>query len=113
MEHNRVYHAAISAMENDNYDMNTVFSAHAVATACETIFRKLRTNDVITTRLGGYSVKVQNAKQGSWLSMSNEDGTAVSRTLASILDTQTTVSTDEIENLIEMLNEAWYKLNKD
>lgn len=115
MAQNRVYKMAIAELENDIYDMQEELTNEVIATTCQNIMRKLNTQggvkqQTIVTQLGTYDVKVFNADRNSWLSLSNSEATAVSRTLTSITDISRAVKQDEVRDLISMLNEAWYTL---
>ena len=113
LKETKAFQTAIEVLENDAYDIQEKFSNEAIALTVADIEKKLHYNSSGTTsEIGEFSIKARSTRTASFVSVSHEDyGTGVSRSLASLVDSKRPASKDEIQNLIEMLNEAWYHCN--
>lgn len=76
---------------------------------------KLRFHDKRTASLTalGLNWKVVNARKGSYVSVSDDNGTALSSSLASIFHDPYSFTYDEVKDLMDMMNEAWFRLTND
>ena len=115
MKETKAYQMAIENLENECYDIQEKFSNEIIATTVANLEKKLHYNsNNAVVEMGGYTIKARSTRTASFVSVSHEDyGTGVSRSLASLVDAKRAANSDEIENLIQMVNEAWYHLVND
>lgn len=118
MAQNRVYNMAIEALENECFDMQDEFKNEQIAETVQHIDLLLhscgsKSRQVVCVQLGGCYVKVCNARQNSWVSVSSQGSTGVSHSLAYITHNTRIIAQDEVKTLIDMINEAWYCMNND
>ena len=103
------------ALENEIYDLMDEVSTEQLEQAVSSMVHGLQRAENTLVHIGSYSVKANNTEYGSWVSISNADGTGVSRSLTYILppnvSTDSQLELDHVTNIIGMLNEAWYLLN--
>ena len=115
MKETKAYQTAVENLENESYDMQERFSNEDIAIAVAELERRLHYNgNNAMVELGEFTVKARSTRTSSFVSVSHEDyGTGVSRSLASLVDSKRPANSDEIKNLVEMVNEAWYHLVND
>lgn len=107
---NRVYAMAVELLNNEAYDIQEDYSNEEIAEVTKDIIAKLNTgSDVVQAELYGNLIKVRNGKHGSFVSFSTGEYTGLSESKASIRDLTKYADADEIKNLIEMINEAYYQ----
>lgn len=58
-----------------------------------------------------YQVKIKNDRESSFISVSDDEQTGVSRSVYYIFEDSENPTEDEIKTFLEMLNEAWYLCN--
>lgn len=58
----------------------------------------------------GLNWRAVTATGGSWVSVSDENATGLSSSLASIFHSPYDIRKDEVKDLLDMMNEAWYRL---
>ena len=116
---NRVYDMAMNLLQEEPYAMQESYSNEQIAECVQKIVGRLnrcpgRYSQTVTADLGMLQIKVKNASSrngGSYLSMSDEIVTSVSRSLAEIIDVSVVCTEEEVKGLIEMLDEAFFALN--
>ena len=116
---NRVYDMAMELLQEESYAMHESYNNEQIAECVQKIVGRLnrqhgKYSQTITADLGLLQVKVKNAGSrngGSFVSMSDENGTYVSRSLAEIIDVSVVCTEDEVKGLIEMMDEAFFSLN--
>lgn len=117
---------AMEVQESEIYDMALDFCTptELAETAAQIAYRlayidydtgKLRFHDKRTASLTalGLNWKVVNARKGSYVSVSDDKGTALSSSLCSIFSDPYTFTIDEVKDLLDMMNSAWFRLNND
>lgn len=106
---------AVENLENESYDLQDSFKNEAIALAVADLEAKLHSNaNNATVQMGDFIIKARSTRTASFVSVSHEDcGTGVSRSLASLVDGKRPATDDEIKNLVEMVNEAWYHCVND
>ena len=60
----------------------------------------------------GLTWRAVTASKGSWVSVSDENGTGLSSSLAFIFHDPYDIGQDEVQTLLDMMNEAWHRLQK-
>lgn len=116
---NRVYEMAMAILHEDAYAMHESYSNDQIAECVQKIVSRLnrqggKYSQTITADLGLLQIKVKNAcsrNGGSFVSMSDENATYVSRSLSEIIDVSVVCTEDEVKGLIEMMDEAFFALN--
>lgn len=116
---NRVYDMAMDLLQEEPYAMQESYSNEQIAECVQKIVSRLnrqggKYSQTITADLGLLQIKVKNASSrngGSYLSMSDEIVTSVSRSLAEIIDVSVVCTEEEVKVLIEMLDEAFFSLH--
>ena len=75
---------------------------------------RLRFHDrrVVSLNALGHSWKACTASVGSWVSCSDDNGTGLSNSLASIFHDPYNIEEGEVRDLLDMMNEAYCRLNK-
>ena len=75
---------------------------------------RLRFHDRRTVSLFalGLTWRAVTATKGSWVSVSDENGTGLSSSEAYIFHDPYDIEEDEVKTLLDMMNEAWYRLQK-
>jgi len=116
MAQNRVYNMAIEALENECFDMQDEFNNEQIAELVQTLISKLyacncKAQQAVEVEYGHYTIKVRNARQNSFVSVSMGDCTGVAHSLAYITMTTRPITQDEVKELVDMINEAWYHVN--
>lgn len=103
------------ALENEIYDLMDEVSTEQLEQAVSSMVHGLQRAENTLVHMGRYSVKANNTEYDSWVSISNAEGTGVSRSLTYILppnvSTDSQLELEHVTNIIGMLNEAWYVLN--
>ena len=110
-----VYDCALDVIENENYDIVNEggFLDTDFANAAANIFRSMLTKDLAIRRepysvfTMGYNWKFQNSKP-CYISCSNDDSTGVSRSEACIFRRVLGLDEDDVKELLDMMNEAWF-----
>ncbi len=116
---NRVYDMAMEILKEDSFAMHESYKNEQIAECVQKIVGRLnrskgRYSQTVTADLGLLQLKVKNSSSrngGSFVSISDDTGTCVSRLLAEIIDVSVVCSQDEVETLIEMMDEAFFSLN--
>lgn len=116
---NRVYDMAMELLQEESYAMHESYNNEQIAECVQKIVSRLnrqggKYSQTITADLGLLQLKVKNSSSrngGSFVSMSDDTGTYVSRSLAEIIDVSVVCSQDEVKTLIEMMDEAFFSLN--
>ena len=117
---------AMEVQESEIYDItdSTCSPSEFADAAAQVAYRlayidydtgKLRFHDKRTASLTalGLNWKVVNARKGSYVSVSDDNGTALSSSLASIFHDPYSFTIDEVKDLLDMMNEAWFRLTND
>lgn len=60
----------------------------------------------------GLSWRAVTAREGSWVSCSDENGTGLSKSEAYIFHDPYEIEQDEVQTLLDMMNSAWFRLQK-
>lgn len=115
---NRVYEMAIELLQEEAYAMQESYNNDQIAECVQKIVGRLnrhchKYSQTITADLGLLQIKVKNAGSrngGSFVSVSNETATYVSKSLSEIIDVSVVCSEDEVKGLIEMMDEAFFEL---
>lgn len=98
---------ALELCENENYDLFDEFSWEQVADFAAEVYDILRKGAYeIVRELGDYKVKIHNGRN-SFVSVSNDDATGVSRSEFYIWHVDRDLESI-VEDIIAMTNEAWY-----
>lgn len=116
---NRVYDMAMDLLLEEPYAMQESYSNEQIAECVQKIVGRLnrcpgRYSQTVTADLGLLQIKVKNASSrngGSLVSVSDETATYVSKSLAEIIDVSVVCTEEEVKELIEMLDEAFFALN--
>ncbi len=116
---NRVYEMAMEILQEEPYAMQDSYSNEQIAECVQKIVGRLnrsghKYSQTVTADLGLLQLKVKNASSrngGSFLSMSDDTVTYVSKSLSEIVDVSVVCSSDEVKTLIEMMDEAFFALN--
>ena len=116
---NRVYDMAMELLQDEAYAMQESYNNEQIAECVQKIVGRLnrqggKYSQTITADLGLLQIKVKNASSrngGSFVSMSDENSTFVSKSLSEIVDISVVCSEDEVKVLIEMMDEAFFALN--
>lgn len=116
---NRVYEMAMELLQEEPYAMQDSYSNEQIAECVQKIVGRLnrqggKYSQTITADLGLLQLKVKNASSrngGSFVSMSDDTVTYVSKSLSEIVDVSVVCSSDEVKTLIEMMDEAFLALN--
>ena len=113
MQKNKVYEMAYEHCINECYDMQDEFKNEQIAELVQLIVSKLQNNSnkhaqAVEVEYGEYIIKVRNARQNSFVSVSTHDCTGVAHSLANITMTTRPITQDEVKELVCMINEAWY-----
>lgn len=115
------YDCAMSVIADENYDIITEggFTDVDFANAAATVFRELlvkgRTGgwvfrkDPLDTYQLGFQWRIKNKMPG-FVSCSDDGSTGVSRTESSILLRICGIDEDDVKELLDMMNEAWFLL---
>ena len=108
---NRVYNMAIEELNNNAYDMQEDYSNEDIAAVVKDIVKKLNTSNskCVEVELSGNPIKVRNNEHWSFVSFSVGESTGLSQSIAEITDLSRPINQDEVKNLIEMINEAYYQ----
>lgn len=117
---NRVYEMAIELLQEEAYAMQESYNNDQIAECVQKIVGRLnrhghKYSQTITADLGLLQIKVKNAGSrngGSFVSVSNETATYVSKSLSEIIDVSVVCSEDEVKGLIEMMDEAFFELSE-
>lgn len=114
---NRVYDMALEVLDEDIYDIQEYFSNDYLAAMIQNIIVKMNLlgmhRRAVSVKIGALQVNVMNAGKdsgGSFVSVSDDIATSVSRSLVEITDISRPCNKDEVRTLIEMVNEAWFRL---
>jgi len=111
-----IYQMAVDYMEDGLLDINENYSADVVAKAAQELVEALLPKEGIIYKeaevtLADLRIKAHNARNNSWLSVSNDEATGVSRSLVYMVNPhRKRVSVDDIAYTLDMINEAWYSL---
>lgn len=116
---NRVYDMAMELLQEEAYAMHESYNNEQIAECVQKIVGRLnrhghKYSQTITADLGLLQIKVKNASSrngGSFVSMSDETATYVSKSLSEIIDVSVVCTEDEVKGLIEMMDEAFFALN--
>lgn len=116
---NRVYDMAMELLQEEAYAMHESYSNEQIAECVQKIVGRLnrhghKYSQTITSDLGLLQIKVKNASSrngGSFVSVSDETATYVSKSLSEIIDVSVVCTEDEVKVLIEMMDEAFFALN--
>lgn len=116
---NRVYDMAMELLQEESYAMHESYNNDQIAECVQKIVGRLnrlghKYSQTITADLGLLQIKVKNASSrngGSFVSVSDETATYVSKSLSEIIDVSVVCSKDEVKGLIEMIDEAFFSLN--
>lgn len=119
MQNDKVYQFALQHAQNECLDMQDEkdgFTNEQIAELAQQLITKLyrvKTTMPVTVEMqyGKYSIKARSARQGSFISVSNDEQTGVSRSLAQIVMPTRPITKDEVAEIIDMVNEAWYHAN--
>lgn len=115
------YDCAMSVIADENYDIITDggFTDSDFANAAASVFRELivkgRTGawvfrkDPLDTYQLGFQWRIKNKMPG-FVSCSDDSATGVSRTESSILLRIYGIDEDDVKELLDMMNEAWFLL---
>lgn len=115
---NRVYDMAMELLQEEPYAMQDSYSNEQIAECVQKIVGRLnrsshKYSQTVTADLGLLQLKVKNAGSrngGSFVSMSDETITTVSKSLSEIVDVSVVCSSDEVKGLIEMMDESFVAL---
>lgn len=115
---NRVYEMTLELLEEEVYAFQDYFSNDFIAEKVQEIVRKLNTSrgvfqQTVRARMGGMELKIKNAdpaRGGSFVSMSNDLGTCVAKSLAAITDISIPCQHEDISTLLSMIDEAFVGL---
>lgn len=116
---NRVYDMAMELLQEEAYAMHESYNNEQIAECVQKIVCRLnrhghKYSQTITADLGLLQIKVKNASSrngGSFVSVSDETATYVSKSLSEIIDISVVCTEDEVKGLIEMMDEAFFALN--
>lgn len=112
----RIRQIALRILSEDSYALQDNYSDEQIADLVTSIvshFKFHSTTPCIRTFADGeLLIKVKNELTGSSVSVSNNDSTGVSNSLAYIIQLREDESEDEVKEIIEMLDEA-YRLMLD
>lgn len=116
---NRVFDMAMEVLQEEAYAMHESYNNEQIAECVQKIIGRLNRkgciySQTVTADLGLLQLKVKNSSSrngGSFVSISDEICTCVSKSLAEIVDVSVECSKDEVKNLIEMMDEAFFSLN--
>lgn len=119
MKKDKVYQIAYEYAQNECLDMQDEkegFTNEQIAEMVQSIVAKLygctcKTHQAVEVEYGHYTIKVRNARQNSYVSVSTSDCTGVAHSLAYITMTTRPITQDEVKELVDMINEAWYHVN--
>lgn len=120
MKKDKVYQTAYEYAQNECLDMQDEkqgFTNEQIAELVQELVSKLyacscKVQQAIAVEYGNYTIKVRNAQQNSFVSVSTGDCTGVAHSLAYITMTTRPITQDEVKELVNMINEAWYHVNK-
>lgn len=115
---NRVYDMAMEILKEDSYAMHESYSNEQIAECVQKIVCRLnrqsgKYSKTITADLGLLQLKVKNASSrngGSFLSMSDDVATGVSKSLSEIIDVSVVCTKEEVKGIVEMMDEAFVTL---
>ena len=115
---NRVYDMAMEILQEEAYAMQESYSNEQIAECVQKIVGRLnrqsgKYSQTITADLGLLQLKVKNAssrKGGSFLSMSDDVATGVSKSLSEIIDVSVVCTKGEVKEIVEMMDEAFVTL---
>ena len=106
--------ALVEEIVNDEcYDMTEEVSVENIVKFVSDIVPmlfKVKVERIKAGREYKYIVKVKNDKE-SYVSMSDDEQTGVSRSVYYIFENPLEPTYDELKTFIEMINEAWYLCN--
>lgn len=102
--------AALEVIENGNFDIVDEFTTEELAEYVSDVALKLEKRDVIDNHLGRYQVRIRNHRSDSFISVTDDDNTMVSRSLYYINDRDRMDSEEVSQTIMDMLNEAWFAL---
>ena len=119
MKKDKVYQIAYEYAQNECLDMQDEklgFANEQIAELVQTLVSKLyacncKAQQAVEVEYGQYTIKVRNARQNSFVSVSTGDCTGVAHSLAYITMTTRPITQDEVKELVDMINEAWYHVN--
>lgn len=107
----RIRQIALRILSEDSYALQDNYSDEQIADLVTSIvshFKFHSTTPCIRTFADGeLLIKVKNELTGSSVSVSNNDSTGVSNSLAYIIQLREDESEDEVKEIIEMLDEAY------
>lgn len=115
---NRVYDMAMEILQEEAYAMQESYSNEQIAECVQKIVGRLnrqsgKYSQTITADLGLLQLKVKNASSrngGSFLSMSDDVATGVSKSLSEIIDVSVVCTKGEVKEIVEMMDEAFVTL---
>lgn len=99
-------------IEDECYDMMDEFSVAVIQKYVMAVLPMVFSIKV--QRIGEsyeYITKIKNSKNGSYISISNDDCTGLSESCWYIFEKPFAPTKDELKIFLDMLNEAWYLLN--
>ena len=109
----RIRQIALRFLSEDSYALQDDYSDEQIADLVTSVvlhFKIHSTSCVRTMGDGELLIKVNNAFDGSSVSISKCEKTVVARSLAYIIQLQEEVNEDEIKELLGMLDEAYFSL---
>lgn len=115
---NRVYDMAMELLQEEPYAMQDSYSNEQIAECVQKIVGRLnrsghKYSQTITADLGLLQLKVKNASSrngGSFVSMSDDVATGVSKSLSEIIDVSVVCTKEEVNGIVEMMDEVFVTL---
>lgn len=109
----RIRQIALRVLSEDSYALQDNYSDESIAdlvTGIVTHFNFHSTTPCIRTFEGELLIKVRNSYTGSSVSISNDEGTGVSRSLTYIISPYKEKNEDAVKEVVDMLDEAYCAL---
>lgn len=119
-----LYSTLQEVLDDEVYDVCDVYSREDIEDMMQDIYRKFvhcfsyfgldhcniesKLRHVRNARAMKYSIKICNSAAGSSVSVSSYTSTGVSRSLYFAFDVKSDDLYEQVKNLMDMINEAWY-----